>query len=584
MLFVSHTILEDLGLVLCVAAATTVLFQAIRQPVVVGYLVAGMIVGPHVPIPLLADSARIQMLSELGVILLMFALGLEFSVRKLLRLGPTAGFVTALQVGLMIWLGFVIGRAFGWTELESVFTGALLSISSTTIVAKAYDERPVDDGVRDLVFSVLLAEDLTAVMLLAVLTALASGAGLSAGMMGLTAGRLALFLVALVGGGMLIVPPLMRRVVRLGQAETTLIAAIGICFGFAILAEKSGYSVALGAFLAGSLVAESGAVESIGDLVVPVRDLFGAVFFVSVGMMIEPSQIAAHWLDLLVLVVVVIGGKLFGVSIAALLSGSPLKTSVQAGMSLTQIGEFSFIIAGVGIATHATGDFLYSLAVAVSAITTFTTPFMIRASEPLAEFLARRIPGSLQALQTRYGSLMAHARRAQAAPRKLGWAATMLATGALGVASILILNDQDPMDLTSTAARMLGTSYFRAGLLVDLGALIACIPFAASMFIAAGRLAHSIASQAIPTGADETAESVEALTAVLQATLLAVVVMPMLALVQPFVAPFEGVGAMLIGVMLTTIVIWRAARRVQGRLGKLGALLAGGSAGGQLKQ
>ncbi len=585
MLFVSQTMLEDLGLVLCVAAATTVLFQVIRQPVVVGYLVAGMIVGPHVPIPLQADSARIHMLSELGVILLMFALGLEFSLRKLLRIGTTAGFVTALQVGLMIWLGFVIGRALGWTELESVFSGALLSISSTTIVAKAYSERPVAEGVRDLIFSVLLAEDLTAVMLLAILAALASGAGLSAGMMGRTAGRLALFLAGLVGGGMLIVPPAMRRIVRLGQAETTLIASIGVCFAFAIMAEKAGYSVALGAFLAGSLVAESGAVESIGDLVVPVRDLFGAVFFVSVGMMIEPAQIAAHWFAMVVLVAAVIGGKFVGVSIAALLSGSPLKTSVQAGMSLTQIGEFSFIIAGVGIQTHATREFLYTLAVAVSAITTFTTPFMIRASEPFAEFLARRVPGRLQSMQVIYDALMERARGAQFPRGAIGRAAAMLATGAVAVAAILILNEEDPLDLTGAAARMLGTSYFRAGLVVDLGALIACIPFAASMFIAAGRLAHSIARHAIPAGAGEVAETVEAVTAVLQATLLLVVVMPMLALVQPFVAPFEGIGAMLIGVVLMSIVIWRAARKIQGQLGKLGTALAGGpSPAAELKQ
>jgi CPA2 family monovalent cation:H+ antiporter-2 len=342
------------------------------------------------------------------------------------------------------------------------------------------------------------------------------------------------------------------------------------------MAEKAGYSVALGAFLAGSLVAESGAVESIAELVAPVRDLFGAVFFVSVGMMIEPAQIAAHWLAMMVLVAVVLGGKLIGVSIAALLAGSPLRTSVQAGMSLTQIGEFSFIIAGVGIRTHATRDFLYTLAVAVSAITTFTTPFMIRASEPFAEFLARRVPLRLQSMQMIYDAVLERARRAPLRRGSNGWAATMLAAGAIAIASLLILNQEDPFDLTSTAARALATSYFRAGLVVDLGALAACVPFAAGMLIAAGRLARSIAQHAIPAGAGEAAETVEAVTAVLQATLLLVVVMPMLALVQPFVAPFEGIGALLIGVMLMLIVIWRGARKMRGPLGKLGAALAGG--------
>lgn len=574
--FVAQNILEDLGLVLCVAAATTVLFQLIRQPVVVGYLVAGMIVGPHVPIPLLADIGRIDMLSDLGVILLMFGLGLEFSLRKLLRLGPTAGFVTALQVGLMIWLGFMVGRAMGWSKLESVFTGALLSISSSTIVAKAFAEQPIATEVRDLVFSVTLAEDLAAVMLLAILTALASGAGLSTGVMVRTAGRLALFLAGLVGGGFLIVPFAMRRIVRLGSAETTLIASIGVCFAFAILAERAGYSVALGAFLAGSLVAESGAVETITDLVAPVRDLFGAVFFVSVGMMIEPAEIAAHWQAMAVLVTVVLSGKLASVSIAALLAGSPLRTSVQAGMSLAQIGEFSFIIAAIGMRTHATREFLYTLAVAVSALTTFTTPFMIRASIPFADFLARRVPVGLQSLQMMYNAVLERSRQTPLRQGSVSWPATTLASGAIAIASILILNEEDPFDLTSMAARALATSYFRAGLMVDLGALAVCVPFAAGMYIAAGRLARSIAQHAIPAGDGEAAETIGAVTAVLQATLLLVVVMPMLALVQPFVAPLEGIGALLIGVILMLIVIWRAARKMRGQLGKLGTALAGG--------
>ncbi len=254
-------------MVLCVAAVTTIIFQKIRQPVVVGYLIAGLIVGPNVPIPLLADPERIHTLSELGVILLMFALGLEFSVRKLIRLGPTSGFICALQVGFMIWLGYMCGRAMGWTPLESIFTGAILSISSTTIVAKAYHETPVSERLRELVFGVLLAEDLTAVVELAILTTLASGASVSASLMTVTIARLILFLVAFVGIGFIVVPPVVRFVVRMGRPETTLVATVGLCFAFAILAEHAGYSVALGAFLAGSLVAESGEAEQIEHLV-----------------------------------------------------------------------------------------------------------------------------------------------------------------------------------------------------------------------------------------------------------------------------------------------------------------------------
>ncbi|MHB8381696.1 MAG: cation:proton antiporter domain-containing protein [Candidatus Binataceae bacterium] len=566
MILASHNILEDLGLVLGVAAITTVIFQKIRQPVVVGYLIAGVIVGPYTPI-LFASADRIHTLSELGVILLMFALGLEFRIRKLVELGPTSGFVTALQVGLMLWLGYMVGELMGWTRLESIFTGAFLSISSTTIVAKAFGEEKVAGSVRELVFGVLLAEDLTAVMLLAVLTALASGAGLSAGMMISVVGRLAIFLVALVGGGMLLVPWSVRQIVRLGRAETTLVASIGICFIFAIIAERAGYSVALGAFLAGSLVAESGDADSIEHLVAPVRDIFAAVFFVSVGMMIDPAQIAEHWAALSLLVAAVIVGKLFSVTIASMLSGAGVRTSVQAGMSLTQIGEFSFIIAGVGLSTHATRDFIYTLAVAVSAVTTFTTPFMIRASGPLGDFVARKmIPQRLGSLQVIYDSLMERTHHRRAPGRGLGWGIALLCAGAIAIAAILIFNEQDPYGLTYRAARIIHTSYFNAGLSVDLGALIICVPFGYAMYAGARNVAHAIAARAFPSGTGAAPAAAEALVAVLHATVLLITVMPLLAIVQPFLEPVEGVGAIVIGLVLMAVVIWRSARKLQGNL------------------
>ena len=568
MILASHNVLEDLGLVLGVAAITTVIFQKIRQPVVVGYLIAGVIVGPYTPL-LFASPDRIHTLSELGVILLMFALGLEFRIRKLVQLGPTSGFVTALQVGLMLWLGYMVGSVMGWTRLESIFTGAFLSISSTTIVAKAFgEEQRIPTGVRELVFGVLLAEDLTAVMLLAVLTALASGAGLSTSMMVSVVGRLAIFLALLVGGGLLIVPWSVRQIVRIGRAETTLVASIGICFIFAIIAERAGYSVALGAFLAGSLVAESGDVASIEHLVAPVRDIFAAVFFVSVGMMIDPAQIAEHWAALSLLVLAVIGGKLFSVTIASLLSGAGVRTSVQAGMSLTQIGEFSFIIAGVGMQTHATRDFIYTLAVAVSAVTTFTTPFMIRASAPLGDFVARKLIGRrLGTLQVIYDSLMQRTHQRGASGRALGGAVALLSSGAIAIAAILIFNQADPYGLTYRAAWLIHTSYFDAGLSVDLVALIICVPFGYAMYAGARNLAQAIAARAFPAGTSAApSPAAEALVAVLHATILLVTVMPLLAIVQPFLEPVEGIGAIVIGLALMVFVIWRSARKLQGNL------------------
>src|SRR5579862_8737071 len=456
-------------MVLCVAAVTTIIFQKIRQPVVVGYLIAGLIVGPNVPIPLLADPERIHTLSELGVILLMFALGLEFSVRKLIRLGPTSGFITALQVGLMLWLGYVCGRALGWTTLESIFTGALLSMSSTTIVAKAYEETPVSPRLRELVFGVLLAEDLTAVVELAILTTLASGASVSASLMTITVARLVLFLAVFVGVGLIVVPPFVRLVVRMGRPETTLVAVVGICFAFSILAEHAGYSVALGAFFAGSLVAESGESAQVEHLVAPLRDIFGAVFFVSVGMSIDPTLIEQHWFALIVLTATVVFGKIIGVTFASMLSGVGSKTAIEAGMSMAQIGEFSFIIAGAGLKSGATRDFLYTLTVAVSVVTTFMTPYMIRASIPLAEFVTGRMPRPLKVLEAFYDSWFERIRTAREPARdanSIGLPVAAIVSSAVLIGAILIVNELDPLDLTGTVASIERLSYFSASMYV----------------------------------------------------------------------------------------------------------------------
>jgi CPA2 family monovalent cation:H+ antiporter-2 len=556
-------------MVLCVAAVTTIIFQKIRQPVVVGYLIAGMIVGPHLPIPLLADFDRIHTLSELGVILLMFALGLEFSVRKLIRLGPTSGFITAVQVGFMIWLGYVCGRALGWTPLESIFTGAILSISSTTIVAKAYQETPVSDRLRELVFGVLLAEDLTAVVELAILTTLASGASVSASLLTVTMARLILFLVAFVGTGLIVVPPVIRFIVRMGRPETTLVAAVGLCFAFAILAEHAGYSVALGAFLAGSLVAESGEAKQIEHLVEPLRDIFGAVFFVSVGMMIDPALIEQHWQALIVLTAAVLGGKIVGVTFASILSGVGTKTSIEAGMSLSQIGEFSFIIAGAGLKTGATRDFLYTLAVAVSAVTTFLTPYMIRGSIPVAEFVSARMPRPLKVLEALYDSWFERIRNAGQSTRdanSIGWPIAAIVSSAVVIAGILIFNELDPLDVTSTVSSMEHLTYFSAGLFVDAFALLLCGAPAAGLYFASRRLATALASRAFADLAPHGAPAVGALIELLQITILLVAAVPLLAIVQPFMQPVEGIGIIVITIGLMIIVVGRSARQMQGQI------------------
>jgi monovalent cation:H+ antiporter-2, CPA2 family len=563
-------------MVLCVAAVTTIIFQKIRQPVVVGYLIAGLIVGPYIP-PLLADPERVHTLSEFGVILLMFALGLEFSVRKLIRLGPTSGFITALQVGFMVWLGYVCGRALGWTPLESIFTGAILSISSTTIVAKAYQETPVSERLRELVFGVLLAEDLTAVVELAILTTLASGASVSASLMTVTIARLILFLVAFVGVGFIVVPPAVRFVVRMGRPETTLVAVVGLCFAFAIVAEHAGYSVALGAFLAGSLVAESGEAAQIEHLVAPLRDIFGAVFFVSVGMMIDPKLIAEHWQALMVLTAAVVGGKIIGVTFASILSGVGTKTSIEAGMSLAQIGEFSFIIAGAGLKTGATREFLYSIAVAVSAITTFLTPYMIRGSIPLAEFVSARMPRPLKVLEALYDSWLERIRTAGQAARdsvSIAWPTAAIVSSAVLIGAILIVNERDPFDITTTVASLEHLPYFSAGLYVDAFALLLCAAPAAAMYFASRRLATALAARAFAELPASGAPAKNALIEVLQITILLVAAVPLLAIVQPFMEPVEGIGIIVVTLVLMIVVVTRSARQMEGQLRNASRLIA----------
>ncbi len=407
--------LTALTTVLCVAGLITVTFQRLKQPVVLGYLLAGLVVGPHTSIPLVADVEIVQTLSELGVILLMFSLGLEFSLRRLLRVGASAVITAAVQCSVLIWLGIALGEALGWTTREGLFAGAMIAISSTTIIAKAFDEQRVQGRLRELVVGVLIVEDLIAVLLLAVLPAFAGG-GFSALLLARSGARLAGLLAGLLAVGLLVVPRAMRAVVRLERAETTLVASVGICFAFALLAHKLGYSVALGAFLAGSLIAESGEEKTVEHLVRPVRDVFAAIFFVSVGMLFDPTVFVQHAPAVALLTLAVFVGNILAVSLGAFVTGNGIRLSLQAGMSLAQIGEFSFIIAALGSASGATRDFLYPVAVAVSAITTLTTPWLIRGSAGAAAFVDRKLPHRLQTFAALYGSWVERLRGAGGQP------------------------------------------------------------------------------------------------------------------------------------------------------------------------
>jgi CPA2 family monovalent cation:H+ antiporter-2 len=566
-----HEFLRSLTIVLSVAAVTTVLFQRLRQPVVLGYIVAGLIVGPHVPIPLVVDRPTVQALSELGVILLMFSLGLEFSLAKLVRVGPTAGFTAIFQAGFMSWLGFLVGRAFGWTVLESIFMGAAIAISSTTIIAKVFDEQGVTGRQRELVVGILLFEDLVAVVFLAALTAIATGAGLSAAALTATVGKLTAFLVALLVVGMLIIPRFIRAVIRLERDETTLVASIGVCFLTAYVAQLAGYSVALGAFLAGSLVTESGCTEKIEHLIRPVRDVFAAIFFVSVGLLIDPALALQHWEAVVVLTVVVIVGNIVGVTVGAFLTGSSTRTAIQAGMSLAQIGEFSFIIAGLGLTLGAIGEFVYPVAVAVSAITTLTTPWLIRVAAPTADFVDRKLPQPLQTFTTFYGTWLERMREGSATRQTsdVRGAFRLIALDALLLSGLIVASALWLDEAAAFLVATFGLATMPAAILVVAAAAVAALPFLIGIGRVSRRLGQALAEAALPRGSgtlDLDAAPRRALLVTLQLAVGLAATLAVVALTQPFLPSYPGPVLLVLVLVAFAIAVWQSATNLQGHV------------------
>jgi len=573
--------LENLATVLCVAGITTVIFQRLRQPVVFGYLVAGMLVGPHIPFPLVADFSTIHTLAELGVILLMFSLGLEFNLRRLFDVVPTAGVATLVETSLMISLGYAAGRMFGWTPLESFYGGAILAISSTTIIVKAFPEQGIKGKFTEIVFGILIVEDLIAILLLAILTTVSAGSAVSARELAWAGGRLLAFIASLLVFGMLIVPRLIRAVVRLDRPETTLVSSIGICFAAALLAHGFGYSVALGAFIGGALVSESGAGEDVGRLVEPLRDVFAAMFFVSVGMLIDPLLVARHWIAVVLFTLLVVAGKIVGVTVGGFLAGYGVRTSVRAGMSLSQIGEFSFIIAGVGLASGASRDFLYPVVVTVSAITTLSTPWMIRWSNAAASRIDRGLPKPLRTFAALYSSWLGELRTKSETGtpsvqmrRLVRILLTDLAV-ALGILSGASAwgNAIASWIASSTGLSPLFARYaFLAAVVAISGAL--CFGVVRSARHIALALTARAMPKAEPGKLDLAAAPRRALEVTLQVGIVLLVGMPALAIVQPFL-PSLPVGAVLAGALLLSgIWFWRGAANLEGHVQAVSEVIA----------
>ena len=386
--------IQDLALILVVAGVVTLVFKKLKQPLVLGYIVAGFLVSPHMPYTAsVVDKEDIHDWADIGVMFLLFSLGLDFSFKKILKMGASPIISVTCIIFAMSMLGIIVGHIFGWSRMDCIFLGGMLAMSSTTIIYKAFD----DLGLRQqqfasLVMSVLILEDILAIVMMVMLSAIAGGNSPDGSQMLASIAKIVFFLVLWLVVGIFAIPLFLRSVRKLVNAEVLLIVSLGLCCAMAVFSTKVGFSSAFGAFIMGSILAETVEAERIEKLVDPVKNLFGAVFFVSVGMLVDPQILIDYALPIFLLVMTIIVGQAIFGSMSFLLGGESLKSAIRCGFSMAQIGEFSFIIASLGLSLGVIGDFLYPVVVAVSVITTFLTPYMIRLATPASNMLERHLP------------------------------------------------------------------------------------------------------------------------------------------------------------------------------------------------
>ena len=403
-------LIADLALILMTGAITTLIFRKIKQPLVLGYIIAGLLVGPHLSItPTVADNENIKTLAEIGVIFLLFSLGLEFSFKKLLRVGGAASITALVEIAFITIAGYFVARWMDWSFMDSLFLGGMLASSSTTIIIRAFDELGIKTKqyVR-VVFGVLVVEDIVVILLMVLLSTMAVSKEFQGMELLFTVTKLLFFLALWFLAGIFLLPTFLKKARKLLDEEALLILSIGLCLGMVVVATQVGFSAELGAFIMGSIMAETTSAEKVEHIIKPVKDLFGAVFFVSVGMMIDPAAIVEYRWPVLWITLLTLFGKLFSTTIGALVSGQPLKQSVQVGMSMAQIGEFAFIVATLGLSLGVISDFLFPIVVGASAVTTFTTPYMIRFSEPVYNFILRILPQKMIIRLNNYSSGTQH--------------------------------------------------------------------------------------------------------------------------------------------------------------------------------
>lgn len=561
--------LRDLAVVLAIAAMMTLLARQLRLPVVVGFILAGIIIGPGTPITLIDDQDRIQILAELGVSFLLFSIGLEFSLRKLVRQGPRVALATLFQVGTLLTLGYLAAELLGWPLRDRLFAAGAVAIASTMILTASFAEAPPDRRLRDLVLGFSIMEDLVAMLLIATLTAVSLGQQVSPELLTGTLLRLGAFVVTVVGLGLLIVPRLIRAVMRLERPDLTLVTAVALCFGLATLADMSGHSVALGAFVAGFLVNESGMGREIREMVKPLKEMFGALFFVAIGMLVLPIEAFANWQAVLLFTLVVILGNLIGVTGGAFLAGYGTNTSVRASIYMGQVGEFGFIIATLAAAAGATA--LFPVIVSVSLITATSSSLLARHSESIANWVDRKLPKPMQTYASLYSSwidAIAHrspASRSRSPVRRM--VGLLAVDGVVLVVIVLttaLLREQVTAAVQNRMALPPGVARI---LILVIGSALA-VPMLAGVFATGRRLARALAERAMPPVPAGKVDSALAPRRVLQASLLLGIVLatliPVVLLTIPFI-PYYGGPSVLAALLLVLLVsLWRAARDLAG--------------------
>jgi monovalent cation:H+ antiporter-2, CPA2 family len=621
---VVNTLLHDLAIIMLIAGFVTVLFNRFRQPVVLGYLVAGIIIGPYTPpSELVTDPDAIHLAAELGMILLMFSLGLHFSLKQLIKVGSTAFVAAALEILLMLLIGYALGRFFGWSSMTSLFLGGILAISSTTIIVKVLQDLGLmHQHFSELIFGILVVEDVLGIALIALLSGIAatytppaapasasndavpivapasasahaikaqfvppvatntthsaaavfthSAAATAAPLLLLTVGKLAVFLAVLLVCGLLILPWLLRYVAQFNRDEMLLVMVLGLCFGSSLLASELGYSVALGAFAMGAMIAETPEHTRIVRLVEPVRDMFSAIFFVAVGMEIDPQVVFHYAVPVLVITLAVILGKIFSCALGAYVAGNDTRTSLRVGMSLAQIGEFSFIIAALGMQYHVTQNFIYPIAVTVSAATTLCTPYLIRSSDPMVHWFDRFAPHWLTGYLDLYTKWTANLGQTQWGGSHLGrmirrWTIQMFINMLL-ITGVMIATDWVG-ELTSVRLWLSNHHWpHHEGIIWLLGTAL-CLPILVAVLRKLRAISLFVAELSVSTQA--AGEHTAALRAMVAHTILitgsACILIWMLLLTWTILPPWPVLAALFALLGVVTLLMWQQFIRVYAR-------------------